>query len=121
MHLVLKGKAEILAHRDQEDFKAQLVHLENLARGAEMEQMEPEEFLENREPRATEDLMAFLVYLVKKDTEASKVPSAFQALQERTDRGVRMVRLDREECREKVVQEVCWAPEDLLVLLDSVD
>lgn len=31
-----------------------------------------------------------------------------------------MVRSDREECQEKVVQEDCWAPEDLLVPLDSV-
>lgn len=30
-----------------------------------------------------------------------------------------MVRLDREECQEKVVQEDCWAPEVLLGPLDS--
>lgn len=120
MHLVLKGKVEILAHRDQEDFRALMDHLEKQARGAEMEPMEPEEFLENREPRGTEDLMGFLVYLVRRDTGVRQVPSAHQALQERMDQGARMVRLDREEWQEKVVQEDCWAPEVLLVPLDSV-
>lgn len=119
-HLVLKETVEILAHRDQEDFRALWDHLEKQARGAEMEPTEPEESLVKLEARETEDLMDFLVYLVRKDTGVRRVPLVYQELRERTDQGVRMVRSDRGEWRVKVVQEDCSAQEDLLVRLDSV-
>lgn len=76
--MVLRVQGVCRAHQDL---------LENLARGAVPEPTGPVECLESQDPRVTEVLTGFLVYLVRRDI------------------GVRMVLLDPQDLLEKTVQE----------------
>lgn len=107
-------------HRDPEVFRVQLVLQGKQERGAVTEPMVPEECQEREAARATEVSTASLVFLEKRGIEEGSALQVLQALQETMAREVKMARLDREVWLERVVLEVCSAPEGLRVLVGSV-
>lgn len=116
----LKVTVVTLDHRDPEVFRVHLVYQGNQEREVAMEPMVLEECQERQGPRVTEVSTASLVFLEKRGTEENRVLQVLQDLQEMTAQEVKMARLDREVWPERVVLEVCLAPEGLQVLEDSV-
>lgn len=109
-----------LAHRDLEVFRVQLVHQGNQEKGVVTELMVHEECQERQGLRVTEVLMAFLVFLERRDIEESMARQVLQDLQERMVQEVKTARLDKEAWLERVVLEVCLDLEGLQVLQGSV-
>lgn len=116
----LKVTAETRDHRAPEVSRVQLAPQEKQERGVAMELTVLEECQESLEARVTEVLTASPVFPERKDTGANMVLQVLQDLQEMTAQEAKMARLDREAWLERVVLEVCWGPEGLQVLQDSV-
>ena len=119
MLLDLKGTVATLDHRDPEVFKVRQGLQENQERGVVTALMVLEVCQESLGPRVTEVSTASLVSPERRDTEENTVHRVLRVLQERTAQEVKMARLDREVWPERVVLEVCLAPEGLKVLGDS--
>lgn len=116
----LKVTAATPGRRDPEAFRVELVHQGKQERGVATELTVPEECQERQVPRVTEDSTASLVFLERKDTGENRVLQVLQDPQERMAQEVKTARSDREVWPERVVLEVCLAPEGLLDLVDSV-
>lgn len=79
------------------------------------------------DPRVTEDLMVWLVYLERRDIVVNLAHLDLQDHQERTERGVMMEMSDPEDCQVNLDHEDCWdqkglqAPLDLTVCQEWMD
>lgn len=120
--LVILDLKENLAtedHRVPGVFRVVPALWEKQARGDATEPTAHEACQESREARGTVVTMGSLVFLERRGTEESLDLRALQDHQERTAREVKMDRSGRGVWLERAVLEVCWAQEDLPVLLDS--
>lgn len=105
---------EIPVLRVQEVCKAHQDKWANPARGGVLEPMGPGECLESQDPRVTEVLTGFQVYLVRRDIGVRMVLLDPQDLPEKMDQGEKMEKLDREVWLVKAAPEVCLVLEVLL-------
>lgn len=82
--------------------------------------MAPEGCRGRLEPRVTVGLTAWLVCLVRKDTEVKVAPTAPQVPQERMERGETMERSGPGVCLASLDPVVCWDPKGLRAPLDPL-
>lgn len=105
-------------HRDQEAPWAPRDLLENQVEGADLELTGPEECQGSLDQRETGALMAWLDFLVKRDTGVNLDPQGPLVLQERTEREEMMERSDPGDFLVNQGRVVCWDQKDLKDLLD---
>lgn len=72
------------------------------------------------EPRVIVGLMAWLVCLVRRDTEVKADPTAPQAPQEKMEREETMERSGQGDCPASLDPVVCWDPKALRAPLDPL-
>lgn len=94
--------------------------LESLVDEVALELMVPGACQDRLDQRETEDLMVWLDFLVKKDTEVNLAPMDLLVVLERMERGEMMERSDPGDFLVNQGLEVCWDQKDLRDLLDHL-
>lgn len=94
--------------------------LENLAEGVVLEPTVPGACRDSLDPKETEGLMAWLDFLVKKDTEVNLARLDLLAVLERMEKGEMMERSDLGDFLVNQGPVVCWDQKDPRDLLDPL-